>query len=110
MNILIPMAGPSDTIVFDEVKVLKNLFKFNDKPFLKFFLEKINLSGNLIFITQQEYENLYNVTNEIETVIPNPNVFKLNGFEKGAALTILKLKNIFKDFPSIIINLDLSIG
>ena len=107
MNILIPMAGPSDTIVFDEVKVLKNLFKFNDKPFLKFFLEKINLSGNLIFITQQEYENLYNVTNEIETVIPNPNVFKLNGFEKGAALTILKLKNILDlDTPVIISNSD----
>lgn len=107
MNILIPMAGPTDTILFNEVRVLKNLYKFNNEPFLKLFLKKLNLDGNLIFITQQEYDNSYNVTGEIESIVNNTNVIKLSGFEKGAALTILKIKDkLDLDSPIIISNSD----
>lgn len=107
MNIIIPMAGPSDTITINDIKMLKNLFILNKEPFIKFFLKKINIVGNVVFVTQQEYENTYNVTDTLKTFIPNPNVFKLNKFEQGAALTILNLKNsIDLDSPIIISNSD----
>lgn len=107
INVIIPMAGPSDTVVLGETETLKNLSRINDKPFIKFFLEKININGNFIFITQEKYERLYGVTEDLESIINKPNIVKINGFEKGAALTILKLRDkLDMNVPVIISNSD----
>lgn len=110
MKIIVPMAGNGSRFTkagFEIPKPLIPISSFKNISMIELVIKNINLSGEYIFIVQEEHYKKYNLDNFLNSVCPNSKIILTNGLTEGAACTVLLAKEyINTDEEILIVNSD----
>jgi ribulose-bisphosphate carboxylase large chain len=106
-NIVIPMAGRGQRWKDAGYIFPKPLIEIKNKPMIQVVLENINLKGNYIFICLKEDVEKFSLDTVLKNLKPDCKIITIDEITEGAAVTILKAKELInKDEPLIIANCD----
>lgn len=109
MNIVVPMAGAGSRFLNEGYKLPKPLIDVGGRMMFEIVYHNLKPSceHQFHFIIQQNHIADFDLANSLQTLGPNISVFPINGLTKGAACTVLTVKNqINTDQQLMIANCD----
>lgn len=102
LNVVIPMAGAGSRFEKAGYTFPKPLIEIGEKTMIQTVCESLNIEANYIFITREEHEEKYNITNYLSQISPGCKVVLTDGMTEGAACTVLLAKELINNQNPII--------
>lgn len=106
-NILIPAAGIGSRFSVKGYKKIKPLIDIGGKTMINRAIKSLSIEGQYIFVINTKNGQVEELSKEIESIVDNPIIIKVDDMTDGPACTSLIAKNfINNDLPLIITNCD----
>jgi NDP-sugar pyrophosphorylase family protein len=110
LNIVIPMAGAGSRFSKAGYSDPKPLIPVNGKPMIQAVvnnLSPVGIDHKFTFICQEQHVKDYKLDELLAKVTDKPNVITINGITEGAAVTVLKAREVIdNEDPLVIANCD----
>ena len=107
LNVIIPMAGAGSRFETEGFKLPKPLIDVMGHPMIKVVIDSLNIDANYIFVVQKKHRELYGLDSILSDLVDNPSIIEIDGVTEGAAITVLKCKELINnDNPLLIANSD----
>jgi HAD superfamily hydrolase (TIGR01509 family) len=107
VNIVIPMAGNGSRFTSAGYKDPKPFIPVFGNPMISWVVKNMGVKAKYTFIIRKEFDEVYNASSYLKTIVENCNIVTVDKTTEGAACTVLLAKKyIDNSNPIIIINSD----
>lgn len=106
LHIIMPMAGEGSRFLKEGWTTPKPLIELKGIPLFKRAINSVHIDGvpmKYSFIVRQEHINNYQIDKQIQSIIPNANVFSVLKTTRGAVETCLIAESVINDNDGIIV-------
>lgn len=106
MNIVIPAAGRG--IRFEQAgylwpKPLIPLYALNGRTMIQAVTESVGIKAHYIYIIQERHDQEYNFSAVLKTIDPGCSIIKINEVTEGAAVTVLKARDLIDNNEDLMV-------
>lgn len=106
-NILIPVAGIGSRFSIDGYKDIKPMIRIGGKTMIERAITSLGIEGQYIFVINTKNKQSDALIKELESIVDNPIIIRIDYLTEGPASTALLAKEfIDNDSPLIITNCD----
>lgn len=107
LNVVIPMAGAGSRFFEAGYSFPKPLIDVNGKPMIQAVVESLGMEAQYIYIVRKEHYEQYGLEYLLNAITPNCKIIQIDEVTEGAAITVLKSKDLINNNnPLVIANSD----